>query len=177
MDLAAKETKCTGFAAIEIPNEGGRLVEVKCLGNDESILSAVRKYPDSVVAIDAPIMRFPAMREVDRILIRAGSRVFPPNFSWMKALTIRAWRISRKLIRMGFEVVETHPRSVIRLSGASGLEELLQALGIEGGISKVKGKDLRDAITAAAVAYCVVKSCAEVVSDGEHSIHLVKRVS
>ncbi|MCD6324476.1 MAG: DUF429 domain-containing protein [Desulfurococcales archaeon] len=176
LDLAAKERRCTGFASIEIKGEGGYLVEVKCLGNDESILTAVRRYPNSVVAIDAPIMREPAMRGVDRALISAGSRVFPPNFSWMKSLTLRAWRLSRELIRMGFDVIETHPRSVIRLAGVSGVEELLEALNIEGEVSRIKGKDLRDAVTAAAVAYCFLKTCSEVVSDGAYTIYLVKKI-
>ena len=174
VDLAAKPSKCSGFAVIDLSGGGPILVKAVCLSGDDSIVSNVDQFKPLVISIDAPLMRKPFMRDVDKALIRMGSRVFPPNFSWMKELSIRGWRLSVKLMKAGYEVVETHPRSVLMLSGVNDALALLSRLGIEVKVKALRRKDLLDASIAAAVAYCVVNGCYKVVDDGKYKIYLIK---
>ncbi len=176
IDLAARPTKCSGFAVIEMGSQDV-LRRVACLGSDESILRAVKQYGRAVIAVDAPIMREPGMREVDRKLIRMGSRVFPPNFSWMKVLSVRAWRIAGILMKSGYEVIETHPRSALLSSGVPNAKKLLKVLGIRVEVKDLRKKDLLDAAVASVVAYCVIKGCAINVDDGEYKIYLLRRLA
>jgi predicted nuclease with RNAse H fold len=176
IDLAARPTKCSGFAVIEMGPQD-ILKRAVCLRSDESILRAVRQYKRAIVAIDAPIMREPRMRGVDRELIKMGSRVFPPNFSWMKVLSVRAWRIAGILMKSGYEVVETHPRSALLSSGVPDARRLLEVVGVRVDVKDLKKKDLLDAAVASVVAYCVIKGCATSVDDGEYRIYLLKKLS
>ena len=173
--MAAKPTKCSGFAVIDLGGIPPSLVKAVCLSSDDSIVSNTDQIKPIVIAIDSPLMRKPLMRDVDKALIRMGSRVFPPNFSWMRKLSIRGWRLSVKLMKAGYEVVETHPRSVLMLSGVSDALTLLNRLGIEAKVKGLRRKDLLDASIAAAVAYCIVNGCYMVIDDGRYKIYLIKR--
>ncbi len=176
IDLAAKPTKCSGLAVIRFDESGGNLIRAKCLGSDESILWEIRQLRPSVVAIDAPLMKEPGMRGVDKQLISMGMRVFPPNFSWMKTLSVRGWRLANAIMKLGIEVVEAHPRSALASAGVKDLKELLDALSIKVSVRELRSKDLIDAAVSAVVAYCVVKGCYEVVDDGEYRIYLLKNI-
>lgn len=176
IDLAAKPTKCSGFAVIRFDESGGDLIRVKCLGSDESILWEIRQLRPSVVAIDAPLMREPEMRGVDRQLINMGMRVFPPNFSWMRLLSVRGWRLANAIMKLGIEVVETHPRSALASAGVKDLKELLDVLSIRVSVNELRSKDQIDAAVSAAVAYCVITGCHEIVDDGVYRIYLLKKV-
>jgi len=176
IDLAAKPTKCSGFAAIDLGSSPPSLVKLVCLSSDDSIVSNTDKLKPLVVAIDSPLMRKPSMRNVDKTLIRTGSRVFPPSFSWMKQLSLRGWHLSVKLMKAGYEVIETHPRSVLMFSGVSDALTLLKRLGIEVKVKEFRKKDLLDASIAAAVAYCVINNCFTVIDDGKYKIYLIKRI-
>lgn len=177
IDLAAKPTRCSGFSVIEVKGRKAVLGKAKCLGSDESILWEVRSSSPMVVAIDAPLMRNPRMRGVDRELLKRGIRVFPPNFSWMKQLSLRGWRIANSIAKLGIEVIETHPRSALLSAGASNVFELLQRLGVDIKVDTLRSKDIIDSAVSAAVAYCHLKGCSEIVSDGEYRIYLIKKLS
>ncbi len=180
LDLAAKENRCSGFALIECKNNYCELVELKCLGDDEEIIGEVSKSKVNVIAIDAPLTNNPRMRYVDKLMIKRGFRVLPPSLPWMKMLSLRAYRIYLKLLRLGIHVIETHPRSALLCSGATDVMELLDSLGVN--YSKFKDvitrvRDLRDAVIASLVALCYIKNCYEVVSCGDGAIYLIKNIT
>lgn len=179
LDLAASPKRCTGYSVIEVKNGCAFLTKMKCLGADESIINEVLKDRVYVIAIDAPLVKEPRMREVDRLMIRQGLKVFPPNFSWMRKLSARGWLIAEKLRSLGIEVIETHPRSALTVTGISSLEELLDILGIKVSVSdfsrKILHKDLCDSVVAAVVAYCYIRGCYDVVEADDGSIYLLKK--
>lgn len=178
LDLAAKESRCSGYAEIEVRGGGAALARARCLYSDEEIVSTASVL--SVVAIDAPLTNEPVMRDVDRAMVRLGYRVLPPSFKWMRVLSLRGYRISKELESVGVKVIETHPRSALTSSGAVSVKALLQALNVcprgvnLDDISKIK--DLVDAIISATVAYCYVKGCVRVVRGRDGEVYLIENL-
>lgn len=179
LDLAASPRRCSGYSVIEVKNNCSFLTKIRCLSTDESIINEVLKDRVHVIAIDAPLVKEPKMREVDKLMIKQGLKVFPPNFSWMRELSARGWLIAEKLRSLGIEVIETHPRSAMAVTGLGSLEELLGLLGIKvrvGDFSRrILHKDQRDSIIAAVVAYCYIKGCYNVVRASDGSIYILKK--
>jgi len=173
LDLAAKVERCSGFAVIDVGSRA--LLRVTCLHSDEEIIGAVLSDGVGTVAVDAPLMESPAMRNVDREAIKRGFRVFPPSMPSMRLLTMRAWRLYRALKERGVEVIETHPRSALKASGAADVESLLKAVGIS--FSYIpSSKDLRDAVICAMVAYCYrVGTCVDRISADDGTIYIIKK--
>ncbi|MCD6428485.1 MAG: DUF429 domain-containing protein [Desulfurococcales archaeon] len=179
LDLAASSRRCSGYSVIKVKDNRSFLTKVKCLGTDESIINEVVEDKVYVIAIDAPLVKEPKMRVVDKLMIKQGLRVFPPNFSWMRKLSERGWLIAEKLRSLGIEVIETHPRSAMAVSGTRSLEELLDLLGIKVSVSsfssRILHRDLRDSVVAAVVAYCYIKRCYDVVKASDGSIYILKK--
>lgn len=176
LDLAAYEYRCTGFAVID---ENGVVEELKCLYSDDDIRENVEIFSIKILAIDAPITEFPRFRDVDREAIRRGFRVFPPTFSYMKMLSMRAWRLYRELTLRGVTVIETHPRSALKNSGFNDVVELCKALNISLGyhMRKVNVKDLRDALISAIVALCYKKSsCLDAIRASDGVIYIISKL-
>ncbi len=156
LDLSAKEGRCSGYSVIDVPAK--RVLKVKCLFTDNDIVSEVIEDSLDVIAVDAPLTPEPGMREVDRVMIKSGFKVFPPSFRWMRDLTLRAWKLKGTLEGKGVEVLETHPRSALVSSGTGSLLELLESLGVEccGDVDRElvsNHRDLRDSLICALVAY------------------------
>lgn len=179
IDLAAKESRCSGFAYI-LCSGVCRVAEVKCLYTDgdiiEAVVALVEHHP--YVSIDAPFSLGSGMRDVDRRMISMGFRVLPPGFSYMKSLTLRAVRIVESLRAMGISsVYETHPRSSLTHSGCGDVEEVLRSLGIAftTNLSRL-GRDLVDAILCAAVSYCIDFKCCTVVEGADGAIWILGRI-
>ncbi len=179
IDLAAKESRCSGYALIVYGDNFRKLIKVKCLYSNDEVVNELLSDGVSIVAIDAPITNNPRMRSVDREMIRRGFKVFPPNFKWMRELSVRAYCISNELISKGVKVIETHPRSAMINSGVSNLEDMLNKLGIynEVGMSFMEHKDLRDAVISALVALCLIIKCVDVVSSYDGEIYLLSRLT
>jgi len=175
LDLAAKVERCSGFAVIDLGSRA--LLRVTCLHSDQDIIGAVLSERAGTVAVDAPLMESPAMRNVDREAIRRGFRVFPPSMPSMRLLTMRAWKLYRALEERGIDVIETHPKSALKASGAADVESLLKAVGIS--FSDVpSSRDLRDAVVCAVVAYCYrVGTCIDRISANDGTIYIVKKLS
>ncbi|MCC6016304.1 MAG: DUF429 domain-containing protein [Desulfurococcaceae archaeon] len=176
VDLAAYDSRCSGFAVI---NDQRVVEELTCLYNDYEIIEYIKKFAVEVVAIDAPIAEYPRFRDVDREAIRRGFRVFPPTFSYMKILTLRAWRLYRKLTSMNITVIETHPRSALKNSGFDNVLDLCKAVNVSLGphASKIGRKDLRDALISAIVALCYKTSvCIDAVKASDGVIYLISRL-
>lgn len=110
IDLAAYERRPSGVCIIE-----GRLATTTRLHKDEEILELAESRKPSVIAIDAPLTSQPRLRKCDLDLIKLGFRVFPPNFSHMRSLSLRAFSLAKKL--QSFEVIETFPTAVYRIMG------------------------------------------------------------
>lgn len=173
LDLAAKQDKCSGIAIIDLRNK--EVVDVKCLNTDEEIINFVSSFKYSVIAIDAPLTNKPIMREVDKLMIKLGLRVFPPSFKWMKQLTLRGYELMNKLSNLGFTVIETHPRSVLKYAGLGSLKELFKFIGVKLGDLRVSNKHIEDALIASAVAYCYVSGCVSKVSSYDGTIYLIEK--
>ena len=181
LDLAAKEDRCSGFAIIRTSELKSKLILLRCLSTDDEIVDSIIKYGISLVAVDAPITPKPVMREVDRVMIKSGFKVFPPSFSWMKKLTQRAYNLYLTLRSHGVKVIETHPKSALTSSRISNVSKLCNVLGIdiEGYEETInRNKDLRDALISALVAYCYVMNiCVKVVKAYDGEIYLIKELA
>jgi len=174
LDLAAKESRCSGYAVIKYSGSVAEVVAVKCLSSDDEIIDQVIRDGVKVLAVDAPLMSEPRMRDLDRELIRMGLRVFPPSFRWMRDLTLRAWRLREKLLDKGVEVIETHPRSVLRYAGVGGIDELLTKLNVHSGFSGKLSGDVADALVCALVSLCYVLGCSEKVSAADGTLYMIR---
>ncbi|MEM2021597.1 MAG: DUF429 domain-containing protein [Zestosphaera sp.] len=174
LDLAAKSGRCSGAAVIDVLR--GEVASLRCLSNDEDIITFLRGFRGSVVAIDAPLTAQPRMRDVDRLMYKSGLRVLPPSFRWMKQLTLRGYELTVRLNDLGYTVIETHPRSVLKYVGVEDFRELLMLLGIKLDEPLLLNVHLKDALTAAAVAYCYVTGCTASVGSHDGVIYLVKRL-
>ncbi len=182
LDLAASPRRCTGFALI-VEQGCATLREVRCLFTDNEILGLIRSLiPISsrvVVAIDAPLS-FPKngfIRDVDKKMISLGLRVLPPGLKGMKLLTGRAIKLCNELRSIGIEVIETHPRSVLKSSGCLDVESLLEKLNIERKTVAFQGhKDLTDAVLAAIAAFCLDHGCSYSVVGNEGTIYVLSKI-
>lgn len=179
IDLAASERRCTGLAAFMDKGDKFSLIVARCVYSDAEILSKVeemRKNADRVViAIDAPITTEVKLREVDRKMISLGFRVIPPTFKHMRCLTIRGTRLALKLIERGVEVIETHPRSVLRSSGCNSFLDLLRCFGLESTLN-IRNRHVIDAVLAAIAALCYARGCGESVEAVDGTIWILKRM-
>jgi len=109
IDLSAHERKPSGVCVIE----GDRAYTLR-LNSDDEIVSLAEKIRPLVIAIDAPLTDKPELRNCDKMMIKMGFRVLPPNFSHMRELSERGFSLSRKL---NFEVIETFPTAVYKMMG------------------------------------------------------------
>ncbi len=162
LDLAASVGRCSGYACIICD---GRCVlhEVRCLHSDDEIVSSISalksKYV-TVVSIDAPFSLGNGIRLVDRKMMSLGFKVLPPGFNSMRKLTLRAMELVRKLNELGVSVYETHPRSALISSKCASIDDLLHRLSINYSIDLSSlSKDLKDAVIAAVVSYCIDLGC------------------
>jgi predicted nuclease with RNAse H fold len=180
LDLAALESRCSGYAVI-VCSDVCVLKVFKCLYSDDEILDEVLRLGRSeevVVSVDAPFSIGSGMRDVDRKMLAMGFKVFPPGFSHMRRLTVRAEKLVHELISNGLSrVYETHPRSALLSSRCSSVEEVLGRLGIilNTNLSSLR-KDVRDAIIAATVSYCIDNNCCVVVEGVDGRIILLNNI-
>lgn len=174
LDLAAESHNCSGYAVVDLENM--TITKVVCLYSDEQIVSTIVSDRVRLVSMDSPIVKEPMFRSVDREAMRRGFRVLPPTFGHMRKLTQRGWKIYERLLAEGVEVIETHPRSALRSSGACDSLTLAEKLGVNLGPYKRRrfNRDLRDAIVSALVALCYVrKDCLLSVSAEDGIIYLI----
>ncbi len=175
LDLAADPSRCTGYVSLSLRGRrDGELLTARCLGGDSEIINEVVKEEVAVIAIDAPIVPEPVMRDVDRKMISLGYRVFPPTFSHMRDLTRRGWGLYYTFRSMGITAIETHPRSALLSGDYSDPYEAAHAMGVWVG-SRLAGKDLEDALVAALVAAAYVWGVAERVWGSDGVIYLLPK--
>jgi len=134
VDLAARPHRPTGVSVIKATSEFKlEVLYVSEVYSNEEIISSLVKFSPIAVAIDSPLTlpKRGGLREIDRVLIRAGFRVLPPAWRSMTDLTLRAQRLVKILENYGIEVIETHPRSSVKSSNCSSPIELLEVHGID----------------------------------------------
>jgi uncharacterized protein len=160
IDLAALPHNQTGVCLCD-----GELFEPGTLYGDDAILRYLQEHKPRIVAIDAPLT-LPRgrccfndeccgtrkIRECDRRLIARGHRVFPPGFSFMKQLTLRGKSLKDRL--EGYEVIEVHPRTTMRILGPREFP-------------KARTEHERDACAAALCAFLYAAGKCEVLGDDE----------
>ncbi len=182
IDLAVRKERCTGYALIMIRNDyEAELARLDCLHGVEEVIREVIRDRVSVAAVDAPISGGGRVREVEREMWRKGFKVLPPSMPWMRELTKLGEALASDLRRLGVEVLETHPSSALRSSGVGSVPELLSVLGVDFPkeyLARIaSSRDLRDAVIAAAVAYCYVTGCVERVEADNDVIYIIKKLS
>lgn len=181
IDLAANPKKCTGYAVITC-GDFCMLSLARCLYGDDEIITAVYELKHCrrlVIALDAPFKISNGMRDVDRRMVSMGLKVLPPGFKHMRSLTLRAVKLVEMLNSLGIvDVYETHPRSALFNSGCGNVNELLTKLSINlrGYNLDSLSKDVRDAIIASTVSYCIDLNCCLKVEGSEGTIWLLDRV-
>jgi predicted nuclease with RNAse H fold len=177
LDLSAESYNCSGYAVIDLRER--LLIRLECLYSDEQIVSAVLSDSVVLVSVDAPLVEVPRLREVDRVAISRGFRVMPPTFKHMRKLTERAWRLYGRLVAAGVQVIETHPGSALKSSGARDAVSLAHFVGVDLGQlgSRLVKKDLADALVAAIVALCYLRGdCVDSISASDGVIYVLKKL-
>jgi predicted nuclease with RNAse H fold len=168
IDLAGKATKPTGWAVLE-----DRHVLTRHLYATEEILTYTISSSPNLVAIDAPLAlpKSGAMREADKQMHKLGYPVFPPRFPAMRALTIRAVEITKRLKEEKINVIEVHPASTRKALGMpskdwSQIQENLRQMGLKGDLeNRVLSHHEIDAVTAALTAYLHMKGKTSLVGE------------
>lgn len=135
IDLSANPRRPSGLSIVEYSGDNGflRLVYVGVVKENNEIIDLIKGHRVDGVGIDAPLS-MPSegryYRKVDLRMIKAGYRVLPPAWRSMRSLTTRGMILADSLKSMGYVVIETHPRSCLKSSGCSSIEELFKAIGL-----------------------------------------------
>jgi len=130
LDLAGKPQNPSGVALVE-----GKTVRTFLVWEDSEVEGVCEGERVGLVAMDAPLSlpRNGSLRPSDLALIRMGFRVFPPLFSGMRCLTLRAISLARRLREGGTRVIEVHPLTSGKiLFGTSRREEWARQLARRG---------------------------------------------
>ncbi len=171
IDLSGSPKQPTGFCCL-----GRGLAWVVEVREDHEIIALVRCCSPRIVAIDAPLSlpTSGAYRKVDLKLKKMGCPVLPPLFRGMKLLTERAMKLASTLREMGFEVIEVHPRSTLRLLGfkePSPLNTIASTLGFSVVTTKLpSSRHELDAFAAAYTAWLHLSGKTLIVAEKDGSI-------
>lgn len=173
IDLAGSRRRPTGLAILKASRASGpSLLFSGTVYSDEELLSLIEEFDVKCASIDAPLSPSArGYRKIDLALIRSGLRVLPPSFPGMRALVERALKIKGALEARRVIVIETHPRSSLKLSGCGDLTELLSRHGIN--VGKRVGKDEGDAIICALTAYYYLAGKAVIFREADGEIVLL----
>ncbi len=178
LDPSGSQARPSGWALME-----GLEVKARLLRSDAELIELTAGRRPELVAIDAPLS-WPEegyMREVDRLMHKAGLPVLPPLFPAMRALTARGIRLAEALRSLGLEVIEVHPASTRKVLGLPvknrrAIQEALIDLGLRG---DVEDRELSmhelDAVTAALTAYIHLLGLSEVIRAGDGEIYVPRR--
>lgn len=163
IDLAGSPKRPTGICAL-----CDLKAETHIVFSDDDILDFVKEARPALVPIDAPLSLPKGrhtvhdrsgehLRECDRELLRRGIRFFPITLGPMRMLTERGLALKKRLIKMGYQAVESYPGAAQDLWGIPrqhkdrlGLLKGLRKLGLRG-LRKSATSDELDAATAALV--------------------------
>ncbi len=176
IDLAGTADNPTGWAAWRNKN-----VTVCQLHADEEIITHSTQCEPEVIAVDAPLT-LPlegAMRKADKSMHKRGYPVFPPMFPGMKELTLRAMKLTQKLLDHGFSVIEVHPASTrkalnIPTKDWHEIQNVFKRLGLKGDLeTRVLTPHELDAVTATVTGYLYTQGKVELVGDSKEGFIVV----
>lgn len=179
LDLAGSPRRPSGIAAIAYEKGEAVLLEATILYEDEEILAHILSLNPRVVAIDAPLSLPPEgewFRRVDLEMKKKGYPVLPPGWKGMKALTLRAIKMKKKLEEQGVKVVETHPKSSLKSSNCENIFKLLNQTSIKHSITQKPGRDIEDAIIASITALFYHQGKTYMIKTVDGEIHLLPRI-
>ncbi len=132
IDLAASPKGVTGVAILALSRGEARLEE--CFEDrldDEGLVEMLLGYGVHASAIDAPLgVAGRGFRRVEREAMRLGARLLPHGIPGVRRLAGRGIRLA-SLLSAFLEVFETHPYSVVRVSGCRQAGRMLALLKLE----------------------------------------------
>lgn len=176
LDLAGTETNPTGWAVWK-----NKTVSTCLVYKDQEILDRLQNLKQALVAIDAPLS-FPKegiIRSADRQMHKRGYPVFPPRFPAMEKLTLRAIKLTQKIKRKEFEIIEVHPtsaRKALRMSlkDWKKIQTIFIRMGLEGNLkTRVLSPHEIDAVTAALTGHLYLKGKTELIGNQEEGYIVV----
>ena len=176
LDLAGSPKRNTGICLLK----GMTVPFYATVYSDDEILAFIKVARPDLVAIDAPLSLPPGrksiedrqgehFRDCDRELLKLGIRFFPITLGPMRLLTTRGIRLKKRLVRLGFKVIEIYPGAAQDLwkiarkqKGLPKLRRGLEKLGLIG-LAKTMNGDELDAVTGAMVGRLYLKGRAELL--------------
>lgn len=169
IDLAGLEKNKTGFCVLK-----NNAAETFILYTDDEIVDSVKKIKPDVVAVDAPLIYPPKIRECDRLLKKYGA--MPPTMKSMGVLSKRGFFLAKRL--KGFNVIEVFPTGSAKILGiySRDIEAMKNGLLNFGLVfeNSVSTKDEVDSIIAALTGLLHMRELTEDVGDKEGVVILRK---
>jgi histidinol phosphatase-like PHP family hydrolase/predicted nuclease with RNAse H fold/dephospho-CoA kinase len=169
IDLTGSEEKASGFAVLS-----GALVDTMPVLTDDEIIKHICEIRPEIVSIDSPLSlpagrccgnkncecaKYGIMRYSEVTLKRFGIGVYPCLIDSMVNLTMRGMKLTARLRKLGFTVIESYPgvaQDLLHIPRKrKGLELLINGMknfGIQGIRSDVSHDEV-DAVTSALVGY------------------------
>jgi predicted nuclease with RNAse H fold len=175
LDPSGSERRISGLAVLDLNNK--MFIYVGKLYKDSEIIRTILAYKPQVLAIDSPLGFATGFREVDLLMKKMGYPVLPPGWRSMRMLIERSLRLKNIIEKYNIYVIETHPRSALKSSGCSSIEELLEREKITLNMNIWSlSKDELDAVIAAIVAKHYVEGDAFRVEARDGIIYLLPRI-
>ena len=176
IDLAGMPKNPTGWALWK-----NKVISTCHLYENKEILEQLTKIKPVLVAIDAPLSlpKEGAMRKADREMYRRGYPVFPPRFSAMKKLTLRARKITQQIKREELHIIEVHPtstRKALKMPAKDWkeIQSIFLQLGLEGDLkTRVLTPHEIDAVTAALTGYLYLQRKTQLIGNEEEGYIVV----
>jgi predicted nuclease with RNAse H fold len=175
LDPSGSEKRVSGLAILDTNNS--IFIYIGKLYKDIEIIHTILKYKPQVIAIDSPLGFATSFREVDLLMKRMGYPVLPPGWRSMRMLIERSLRLKNIIEKYNIYVIETHPRSALKSSGCSNIEELLREEKININVNiRSLSRDELDAMIAAIVAKYYVKGDAFKVEAHDGIVYLLPKI-
>jgi len=176
IDLAGVEKNPTGWALWK-----NKVVSACHIYDDQEISEHLTKLEPTIIAIDAPLSlpKKGTMRRADREMHKHGYPVFPPRSPTMEKLALRAIKITQKVKREEFRIIEVHPASTrkalkIPTKNRKRIQDIFLRMGLKGDLETlVLTSHEIDAVTAALTGYLHLQEKTELIGDVEEGYIVV----
>lgn len=170
IDLAGKPENPSGWAVWK-----NKRVNTSLVYTDSEIMEGIVHNKPTVIAIDAPfhLPEEGVLRKADKEMIKKGYRVFPPRLPGMQKLTLRAIKLNKNIVKIGYRKIEVHPTSTRKALNMptkdwGKIQTILAHIGLEGDVRvRTLSSHEIDAVTAALTAYLHLKNQTEALGDEE----------
>ena len=189
IDLAGSEKRNTGICTMD----GKMNCFCKTVKTDSEIFEIIEKVKPVVIAVDAPLGLPKGRKSIDKKsnihfrkcdleLRKLGIKFFPITLGPMRMLTKRGMKLSKKLKRMGYEVIEVYPgatQDILKIprkqKGLNKLKNGLKKLGIKFNKINLNGDEL-DAATAAYTGLMYVKKKYKAIGDPKEGLIILPKL-